>query len=496
MEMSEVICPKCKGRFKEFQYKDSSVIIDFCQLCHAIWLDRNEFWTVLQNKEAKNQFKKKGLINKKKTNYKCPKCHTSPVFLDQGILPMTTIEIEHCARCDSFLFDEKELWKSKVEIAESSKNLKSIADKNNLKEIKEDDFSIKLFQKRLKKLNSEACEFTDSITKPDAIKSMGSFFSRISKAFQLIFKEPEIILFNLLQALSICIAYLLWIQMIDWIPEEVWKSTENSNSGSVADYILIAWSFVCVGLAAFSIGLFTACIGAVHILSSQGKESTIFRCIKFVFPKIWPIWIFSWVDGWITVNRIVDRIPSDDKKTVAQRAFAEAMYYAWKMGTAGVIPALLTSKNTWQACKNSFGFLKNKPLDILLLRSGYSAASWLIGILAYIGAAYTMMKLGINQEEVHSKMYEIYFYMAFPIFIAVGVLHIFIRPFYILSLFDLYSDYLIETNQRVIAPKKHAFAQAAIWLFALLIILIVFVFLFREEWGIMEMLATPYGETN
>ena len=44
------------------------------------------------------------------------------------------------------------------------------------------------------------------------------------------------------------------------------------------------------------------------------------------------------------------------------------------------------------------------------------------------------------------------------------------------------------------APKRSAFAQTALWMFAFLIILIIVVFLFREELGIMEMLATPYGE--
>lgn len=495
--MSEVICPKCNGKFKEFKHKDTGVIFDFCQLCYAAWFDKDEFWTIIQNKEAKNQFRQKGLIDQKKTNYKCLKCRIPPVFLDQGILPMTKIEVEHCAQCDSFLFDEGEYRKAKVKLTKSSKNLKSIADKSNLKEIKEDDFSVKLFRKRLKKLNSEAYEITNSMARPDSIKSMESLFSRVGKAFQLILKEPEIVLFSLLQALAIYTAYLLWIQMLDWIPEEVWKSTENSDNGSIVDYILIAWSFVCVGFATLPIGLFTACIGTVHILNSQGKESTIVRCFKFVFPRTWPIWIFSWVDGWITVNRIADRIPSkDNRKTAAQKVFAEAMYYAWKIGTAGFIPALMTSKNTWQACKNSFGFLKHKTMDIILLRGGYSAASWIIGILAYIGGAYAMMNLDINKEEIYGKVYEIYFHMGFPIFIAVGFLHIFVRPFYILSLFDLYSDYMMETNQKIVVPKRNAFAQTAIWAFAFLVILIICVLLFREELGIMEMLATPYGETN
>ena len=495
--MSESICPKCNGKFKEFKRRDTGVIFDLCQLCYAIWFDKDEFWAVLQNKEAKKQFKKTGLIKRKKTEYKCPKCRSSLIFLEQGVLPMTKVQVEHCVLCESFLFDEKEYRQAKIEFTKNLKNLGVVVDQNNLQEIKKDDFSINLFRKRLKKLNNEVYELTNSIEKPNSFHSIGSIFSRIGKAFQLIFKEPEIILFSLLQVLAICMAYLLWIQLLAWIPEEVWKSTEHSDSGSVADYILIVWSFVCVGLVSLPIGFFTACMGAAHILSRHGKESTIGRCFKFIFPKIWPIWIFSWIDGWITVNRIVDRIPSkNNKKTPMQKTFSEAMYYAWKVGTAGILPSLITSKNTWQACKNSFGFLKHKTKDILLLRSGYSAVSWIVGILAYIGAVYTMNLLDINQDEIHSKVYDIYLYMAFPIFIAVGFLQIFIRPFYILSLFDLYLDYMIETQQKIVAPKRQALAQMAIWTFTLLVILVIFLFLFREEWGIMKMLATPYGEMN
>ena len=491
--MLGIACPKCQGTFKEFRHKRSGILIDICQNCQAMWFDKNEFWTLLRNKEAKKQFKKEGLKDRKSTKYKCAKCRSS--FLEQGILPMTKTEVEYCAQCKSFLFDAKEYKQSKIEVAESSTTLESITDQNNLREVKKDDFSVNLFRKRLNQLNNDVYELTKSVDKPDKFRSMSSLFSRMGRSFRLIFKEPEIILFSLLQALAIYVAYLIWIQMLDWIPEEVWKSTEDSDEGSIVDLVLIAWSFVCVGFAALPIGLFTACMGAVHILHTQGKESTILRCFKFVFPKTWPIWIFSWIDGWITVNQILERLPKkNDQTTPTQRALSEAMYYAWKVGTVGVIPSLITTKNTWQACKNSFGFLKHKIIDILLLRGGYSAASWIIGILAYIGAAFTIFSLGITEEKVSSEIYTIYLYIAIPVFIAIGFLNLFIRPFYILSLFDLYTDYIIETNQKIMAPKRSAFAQTALWMFAFLIILIIVVFLFREELGIMEMLATPYGE--
>ena len=106
-----------------------------------------------------------------------------------------------------------------------------------------------------------------------------------------------------------------------------------------------------------------------------------------------------------------------------------------------------------------------------------------------------MMVIDVDQSEIHSKIYEIYLIMGFPIFLAVGFLHLFIRPFYVLSLFDLYSGYMIETNQEIKAPERNPFAQFALWAFSFLIILIIIVFLFREQLGIMKMLSMPYGES-
>ncbi|OGZ27462.1 MAG: hypothetical protein A2365_03255 [Candidatus Nealsonbacteria bacterium RIFOXYB1_FULL_40_15] len=37
------ICPSCRMPLYEAYYKDSGIIIDVCNLCHGIWLDRAEF---------------------------------------------------------------------------------------------------------------------------------------------------------------------------------------------------------------------------------------------------------------------------------------------------------------------------------------------------------------------------------------------------------------------------------------------------------------------
>ncbi len=552
--MIETACPKCKGRFKEFTLRGTDVLIDMCQVCHAVWFDKEEFWTVLKNKPAQNQFKKQGLLNKTKTHYQCPKCRSPHAILEKGLLPMTQIEVEHCLLCESFLFDDGEYRQAKVQIKENSVNVKNnlslqentenhqnsqkmklqqnqdirsassffkkedasknldsfpsphpqknnysqlLFSKSDLEAVKRNDFSIKLFRKRLKNLKNDVQEFTGSIDKPPALESITGFFSRINRAFTLIQKEPEILFFSFLQVLGICIAYLIWIQMLNWIPAEVWESARETEGNSPADLVLIAWAFVCVGLASLPIGFFTACIGAVSLLNIQGKESTVLKCCKYVFPKIWPLWIFSWIDGWITVNRIAERLPvGGKKKTVAQKMLEEAIYYAWKLGTAGMIPSLLSSKNSWRACKNSFGFLKYKTWDIIKLRLGYSLVNWIIGVGAYVVSfAYIDSHVDFiqNQQELPARIHSFFLLVGVPLFISIAILKMFVRPLYIISLFDIYSEYMIATKQKITSPKQTPFAQTALWFFIILITGIVIVFLFRDNLGVTEKLSTPYN---
>ena len=106
------------------------------------------------------------------------------------------------------------------------------------------------------------------VLKQECVKR--GFLGRIGYALKLIFLEKEIIVFSVLQVAVIAAAYYLWVQMLDWIPESVWRSAENSKRGSIVDIVLLLWSFVCVGIATFPIGLLSGCIGAAHFLHRSG----------------------------------------------------------------------------------------------------------------------------------------------------------------------------------------------------------------------------------
>lgn len=324
-----------------------------------------------------------------------------------------------------------------------------------------------------------------------------SFGSRIGYAISLAFREKEIITFVLLQWAAIGLGYLLWVQMLDWIPEEVWRTAAESDEGSIVDVILLVWSFVIIGLVAFPVGILTGCMGTVHFLHRQRRESTIAMCLKLVMPQSWSLWAFHWIDGWITVRQIMERLPrKNDRRTPAQKALSEALYYAWKVGVSGILPSIVTGNNLVASARRSIHFVKSNFLEVAKLRAGYSALCWIVGIGAYAGSFFFLSAVDVvpANGEVYSHMYTIYFWLGVPILIAVGVVMLVLRPIYVLALCDLYSDHLENRGFPVDLPENPPTAISALVTFVVLCVLLGTAFLYRHELGIVDMLSIPYGQ--
>ena len=171
-------------------------------------------------------------------------------------------------------------------------------------------------------------DIEQSQIQPEKTEGLKNYFYYLVKTWKLTLQEKEIITFAFLQLASIAVGYYLWVQMLRWIPAEVWRSAEHSRHASLPDLILLAWSFVCVGVAALPLGIFSACIGVVYFLRRQGYPSTIAACLKIVLTEIWPLWVFQWMDGWITVNQVLERLPKkNNHETLAQRALKNSSLF-------------------------------------------------------------------------------------------------------------------------------------------------------------------------
>lgn len=324
-----------------------------------------------------------------------------------------------------------------------------------------------------------------------SVQNLGTFFGSIPDVARLIADEPEILVFAALQWLVIWLAYLAWIQMLQWIPDELWNALREASRDqrkidvTVINAVLLGWSFLVVTVASYPIGICNAAMVAVHDLRTSGEKVTIAKCVAVAGRHLYRIWMFTVIDSWITVRAILARLP---KKHQHRTALDELLYYAWKVSTMAVVPALVNGRDFVQAGRDSFLLLTSQPLRALGLRLGYSAVCWVIGVLSYGAAVAIFAKFGAGTHGPH-WLYNAYFLMALPTFFAVGVVSVLVRPFFLLSVAKFYTD-LVDVRPEVEAD----IAAAPAWersllswhsaVFVLLLAMLVADVFFADQLGL------------
>ena len=282
-----------------------------------------------------------------------------------------------------------------------------------------------------------------SNTKPKvlSLKNFTAMRQDVTYAARLMMQEKEILLFAALQWVVVGLAYLMWTQVLDWIPDSVWAevaraSAENRDTpGALASLAIWGWSLLIIATAAYPLALLNAAIVASHYLRSSGQPSTIAACFKLASKNLAKIWLFTAMDGIVTASAILDRLP---KKRGRRTALEEAAYYAWKIATVGALPSLVSGKGFVDAANESVWLLEDQPVRTIGIRMGYSLVCWIIGVLAYAGAIVTVMLFGapLNGENL---VYHFYVLMGAPIFIAVGITSL-IRPIFVIAIAKIYTD--------------------------------------------------------
>ena len=331
------------------------------------------------------------------------------------------------------------------------------------------------------------------------------FTSKIGYALSLGLKEKEIFFFGLLQWASVILAYLLWLQMLYWIPQELWDWVgecldgpgDNDGCTLAADIPLMLWGLLCIFLAAFPLGILSSAMGTTHFLHKNGEESTVIKCLHAAFSNAWATWNFHFVDGYITVMQIAGRLPSEDNKyetaeqAAARKAASEALYYAWKIGVAGVLPSIVLGNGVIESGKNSIKFVKNNFVEVVKLRAAYSAICWVVGILAYIGGIFTIYYMGdsIYASTGGLAIAKVYLYLLFPIAIAVSAVMMFLRPIYILSLCDMYYEFLKSEGEEAHLPDDPSSGKKALITFSIICLFIGIIAGFRDELGLTNQLS-------
>ncbi len=350
---------------------------------------------------------------------------------------------------------------------------------------------LKSLKKNLTQLKQNAYLSAKSKAKPSRIESVGNFFADGCRSLRFIFSEKENILFALLQLAVIGLGYYIWVEGLAVVPEEVWEKSDSSDSNDAAALIVLVWSFVCVGLVAYPLGLLTACMGASYMLRFCGRPSTIAECLKIVLPKSWTLWIFSWLDGWWTMERILERLPKkNDRTPLSVKLANEAVYQAWKISSMGFLPALLCGRRVVDAATDSLSLLRERFSAMAKLRIGYSVICWFFGIAAYVGffAMIFVGPFGASDMETGHKVYNFYFLAGFPMLVVLTFIMLIFRPIYIISSCRIYAYYTRERQISINLPQTSSQGLSALVAFLVLAVITAVAFLYRDQLCITALL--------
>jgi hypothetical protein len=322
-------------------------------------------------------------------------------------------------------------------------------------------------------------------TRPKVLSAANAatFWGEAGYAFRLVLQEKEIIVFAILQWVVIAAFYMIWTRVLDWIPDSVWQEIARADEDiafTLLNLVFLGWSFLVVAVASYPISLLNAAMTAAHYLRNAGQASTVHRCLELAARNLGRLWVFTTIDAWITVNAIIDRLP---RKRNNRTPLDELLYYAWKIGTIGVVPALVAGKGYLEAAKDSVALLTAKPLRAIGIRMGYSLVCWIIGISAYAGGAWWFMTMGDDYGSKANGIYEFYVLMAVPIVIAVGATAVLIRPFYLVTVSRLYTD-VIPVDHDLTSPTSGKGSRMLGVVFGVLLATLMALYLFGDALGI------------
>jgi hypothetical protein len=269
--------------------------------------------------------------------------------------------------------------------------------------------------------------------------------------------------------------YFVWVQGLSIVPEELWRELSSTrDEASLFDIPLFIWSLIVVALTALPLGLLNGSISAVLILRRQGEESTLYKCLAAASLHTLRIWSFSFIDSWITVKQIFDRLPKSSRDRglyIDDTVTKELLYYAWKVGTMGYLPALLYGNDVVEASKKSLSLVKNKLNEVAMLRIGYSFFCWIIGIGSYIFCFYFLAQFDLKEFD----FYRAYVLAGFPIAIAVSVVSIFLSPVYMIAATELYLDNEKENGEELLKMDQTESSSSLLFTGIIFIVFALFV---------------------
>jgi len=294
-------------------------------------------------------------------------------------------------------------------------------------------------------------------------EAIETFRARIGRASRMVISEPEIIGFAALQWLLIAAGYVAWFQILHFVPNEVPTTAGNPSVGvgisSVIVMLLVAslWSLAVLAVVALPVGLLSAAMGAAHILRRTGQPSTTWRCLNIASQQVRALWTYHAIDGYVTVNAVLARLPKrHGNRSPIERVAQETLYFAWKLGCAGVLPAMICGHGLIDSGRRSLSFVKAKLGELAALRAGYGGLCWLIGAAAYVLSFVIMFEFPHwipKSMMVGGSINTVVLFTGIPMMSALAIILVVLQPIYIVTVCDLYADYAEESGAVIELPE-------------------------------------------
>ncbi|MEM6497872.1 MAG: hypothetical protein AAF709_14245 [Pseudomonadota bacterium] len=306
--------------------------------------------------------------------------------------------------------------------------------------------------------------------KSDMWQSIATFGGRFAKAIRMMKEEPEILAFAAMQWLVILLGVWLWFQILHFAPseptamapEQVWI---EGLSLVVASLIVGSiWTIAVIILVALPVGVLSAAMVAAHILRRRGQQSTFRRCLEIAWRQYRVLWMYHAIDGYVTVQATLARLPKrNGNRSKIDMVIEELLYFAWKLGCIGMLPAMVSGHGLLESGRRSVRFVKSKFAQLAVLRGGYGLMCWGIGSAAY-ALPFTLMipfrELTVSLIGTTNSTVFTMIHFGLPIFGALALILIVLQPVYLLTVSDIYADHLEELGEPITLSVPAANGEA------------------------------------
>lgn len=298
-----------------------------------------------------------------------------------------------------------------------------------------------------------------------AADGLGDFVLNILTAWKYIYYQPMILVFSFIQFCSVLIGYLLWSQIWFIMPSDLHRGN------TIVNILVGNWSLTILAIVSFPIGILTGCTGIAYLFARRNIKLSFAHCFKLSIARYKQLWIFAGIDGWITIEQILDRLErvsnkfSGEKRSVVSvgGTIREVLYFSWKVATIGIYPAILTGKNLHEAGLESLSMVRKEFHKTVILRAGYSVMCWFVGICASL-LGYFWVRTSL--DSYYSFMLSI----SIPVAMATFIIMLILRPVFIISSCELYSKLFLI---KIINSDKSVYDKSISWILKINILLII-----------------------